>query len=102
MAKAGSPVIMPFGNDALLHPLDAFIYLETAKKWIENLKSKVGNELLCLFAFFLCGLRKYFRAFVSQIANQSDPVVKICSYASPPGIRTNEISHNNMIKYSLI
>lgn len=69
MTKASSPVIMPFGNDALLHPLDAFIYLVTAKKWVENLKSKVGNKLLCLFALFLCGLRKYFRAFFCQIAN---------------------------------
>lgn len=41
MAKAGSLVIMPFCNDALLHHLDAFIYPVTAEKYIEILKSKI-------------------------------------------------------------
>lgn len=57
MAKAGSPVIMPFGNDALLHHSDAFIYLVTAKKCIEILKSKIDNELLSHFALF-CVVRE--------------------------------------------
>lgn len=84
MAKAGSPVTMPLCNDALLHPLDAFIYLVTAKQPIENLKSKIGNELLSPFTLFLCSWRKYFRASVSQIASQSCPVVKIYSVVHCP------------------
>lgn len=54
MVKAGSPVITLFCNETLLHPLDALIYLETANKYIENLKSKTGDELFH-FSPFLCG-----------------------------------------------
>ena len=57
MAKAGSPVIASFCNETLLLPLDALIYLETANKYIENLKSKTGDELLSTFALF-CVVRE--------------------------------------------
>lgn len=57
MAKAGSPAITSFCNETLLHPLEALIYLETANKYIENLKSETGNELLSTFALF-CVVRE--------------------------------------------
>lgn len=56
MAKAGSPVITSFCNETL-HPLEALIYLGTANKYIENLKSETGNELLSTFALF-CVVRE--------------------------------------------
>lgn len=48
---------MAFCSDALLHSLDAFIYLVTAKKCIENLKSKIDNDLLSPFDLF-CVIRE--------------------------------------------
>lgn len=54
-ARAGGPVITSFCNETILLPLDALIYLEAAKKYLENLKNKTGDELLSTFAFFLCG-----------------------------------------------
>lgn len=57
MAKVGSPAITSFCNETLLLPLDALIYLETANKHIENLKSKTGDELLSTFALF-CVVRE--------------------------------------------
>lgn len=95
-----SLLIIPFCNDALLHPLDAFICLVTAKKMHRKSDKQYRQWTPFSFCFCLCGSKKYFRASVSQITSQSGPVVKIHSYASPPGIRTNGSSHINMIKYS--
>lgn len=41
-----------FCNETLLHPLAGLIYLDTANKYIKNLKSKTGDELLSTFALF--------------------------------------------------
>lgn len=57
MAKAGSPAIASFCNETFMLHLDTFICLEIANKYIENLKSKTGDELLSTFALF-CVVRE--------------------------------------------
>lgn len=50
-------MITSFCNETILLPLDALIYLEAAKKYLENLKNKTGDEVLSTFAFF-CVVRE--------------------------------------------
>lgn len=51
-------MITSFCNETILLSLDALIYLETAKKYLENLKNKTGDELLSTFALFFCVVRE--------------------------------------------
>lgn len=53
-------MITSFCNETILLSLDALIYLETANKYLENLKNKTGDELLSTFALFFVWLEKIF------------------------------------------